>query len=178
MRSIALLKWVLAGAAGLAVVALMPVASFSMGDPPAPTPEECKKYTEGSEDWKRCMSQKKLKEDDEDTYALGYWMAKTGEYAAALDVLRTARNQSDPRIQTMIGFALRNLGMVDEGIAYYHAALSTNPNLTTTRQYLGEAFLQKGEPDKARAQLAEIARRCGTSCEDYTALAAAIARGI
>ena len=29
---------------------------------------------------------------------------------------------------------------------------------------------------KAVEQLAEIARRCGTECEDYTALAAAIAR--
>jgi hypothetical protein len=47
--------------------------------------------------------------------------------------------------------------------------------MTSTRQYLGEAFLQMGEPGKAKLQLAEIDKRCGTSWVDYRDLAAAIA---
>ena len=176
MRTV-LPAWILACAASLALAASFPSPSSAMGDPPAPAPDKCKQYKEGSADWKRCQSQtKKLHEDDESVYARGYRLAKAGEYTLALDVLRSAERQSDPRIQTMIGFSLRNLGMVDEAMAYYRAALSANPELTSTRQYLGEAFLQKGEPAKAAEQLAEIARRCGTECEDYTALAAAIAR--
>ena len=76
----------------------------------------------------------------------------------------------------MIGFTLRKLGRVDEAFDYYFKALATRPDATTTRQYLGEAYLQVGQPGKAREQLAEIAKRCGTTCEDYTALAEEIAR--
>ena len=109
-------------------------------------------------------------------YSLGYWQAKRGEYATALETLRTATDQTDPRVQTMIGFALRKLGRVDDAMGYYFKALATRPEATTTRQYLGEAFLQRGEPAKAKEQLAEIAKRCGTTCEDYTTLAEEIAK--
>ena len=109
-------------------------------------------------------------------YSLGYWQAKRGEYATALETLRTATDQADPRVQTMIGFALRKLGQVDDAMGYYFKALATRPEATTTRQYLGEAFLQRGEPAKAKEQLAEIAKRCGTTCEDYTTLAEEIAK--
>ena len=88
------------------------------------------------------MGQKSLK-DDEEVYAVGYWLAKTGDFGAALEVLRSASLQADPRIQTMIGFSLRKLGMVDEAMAYYAAALSADASLTNTRQYLGEAYLQR-----------------------------------
>ncbi len=115
----------------------------------------------------------KLK-DDVERYSAGYWMAKGGDYAGALEVLRSAANQADPRIQTMIGFSLRKLGLVDEAMAYYTAALRTAPDATNTRQYLGEAFLQKGDRSAALEQLSQIARRCGTACEDYRLLAAAI----
>jgi tetratricopeptide (TPR) repeat protein len=169
---------VLPAAAGLALALSVPQPGLAMDDPPAPAPDKCKQHKEGSADWKRCKAQTKHMEDDEAAYARGYALAKAGAYAAALDALRSAGNQADPRVQTMIGFSLRNLGMVDEAIAYYAAALGTNPNLTTTRQYLGEAFLQKGDRAGAEQQLGEIARRCGTGCADYTALAAAIARGV
>ena len=56
-----------------------------------------------------------------------------------------------------------------------NVALAANPDLTSTRQYLGEAYLQMDEPAKAKLQLAEIARRCGTSCVDYRDLSTAIA---
>jgi hypothetical protein len=60
----------------------------------------CGKYPEGSKQWKKCMGQ--VRQDQEDTYALCYWMAKTGEYDEALKML-AAGDQSDPRVLTMIG---------------------------------------------------------------------------
>jgi hypothetical protein len=51
------------------------------------------------------------RQDLEDIYALGYWMAKTGEYDEALKVL-AGGDQSDPRVLAMIGFATRHLGRV------------------------------------------------------------------
>ena len=40
----------------------------------------------------------------------------------------------------------------------------------TTREYLGEAYLQKKDLPSAKGQLAEIQKRCGTTCESYTEL--------
>ena len=76
----------------------------------------------------------------------------------------------------MIGFTLRKLGRVDEAMGYYQRVLAAHPERTTTRQYLGEAFLQIGDVGRAREQLAEIGKRCGTACEDYQLLADEIAR--
>ena len=130
---------------------------------------KCAKFKKGSKDWKECMGQHAM--DREDAYALGYWLAKTGEFDEALAVLTSAGDENDPRVLTMIGYATRHLGRVDEAMGYYAKALALAPNMTNTRQYLGEAFLQKGEPVRAREQLAEIATRCGEACEDYRSLA-------
>ncbi len=161
----------LAAAAGLAFVAFMPDASYAVGPEPAPAPAPKQK---------KPKSKKKKKSEvinkDAAIYAAGYWAAKKGEYAQALDILRTAEHQADPKVQTMIGFSLRRLGHVDEAMAYYAAALAQSPDMTTTRQYLGEAYLQKGDKAAALGQLDEIAKRCGTTCQDYRLLAEAIAK--
>jgi predicted Zn-dependent protease len=164
-------RWLVAAGAVLAVTAFAPQSIWAAGDPPPqeppkerkPKPAKPKKEKEGA-----------LNQDQ--IYSLGYWQAKNGQYDAALTTLRTAANQDDPRVQTMIGFTLRKQGQVDEAFGYYLKALATRPDATTTRQYLGEAYLQIGDPTRAREQLAEIAKRCGTACEDYAALAEEIAK--
>ena len=165
--------WLLAAAAAFAIVAFTPEGTWAVGDPP---PEPPKDRPKPKPKPKPKQKDKNTSLDQDQIYSLGYWQAKNGEHRAALATLRTARNQDDPRVQTMIGFTLRKLGRVDEAFDYYFKALATRPDATTTRQYLGEAYLQIGEPGKAREQLAEIANRCGTTCEDYTALAEEIAR--
>ena len=165
-------KWLVAAAAVLAVAAFTPEGSWAVNDPPPEPPrEKPKPKPKPKKDEKKGSS---LNQDQ--VYSLGYWQAKNGEYGAALATLQTAADQNDPRVQTAIGFSLRKLGRVDEAFGYYFKALATRPDGTTTRQYLGEAYLQIGDPVRAREQLAEIARRCGTTCEDYTALAEEIAR--
>jgi predicted Zn-dependent protease len=164
-------KWLVAAAAVLAVAAFMPQGSWGAGDPPPEPPKEKPKPKPKPKPKKKDSS---LNQDQ--IYSLGYWQAKTGEYSTALATLQSAPDQSDPRVQTMIGFTLRKVGRVDEAFGYYLKALATRPDATTTRQYLGEAYLQIGDTVRAREQLAEIAKRCGTACEDYTALAEEIAR--
>lgn len=162
------------GLSSAAALMLTATAAFAIGPDPEP-PKRCGQYKQGTAAWKKCMGQTKLR-DDTEAYAVGYWLAKAGDHAKALDVLRSAADQADPRIQTMIGFSLRMLGHIDEAMAYYHAALAANPDLTTTRQYLGEAHLQKADRAGAQLQLAEIERRCGIACEDYRLLAERIAQ--
>ena len=163
MSKVGTSKWVVMAGAALALLAFTPQSSFAVGDDPKPEkPEPKPKAKPGQTDGALTQDQ---------IYSVGYWQAKNGEYARALATLRTARDQADPRVQTMIGFSLRKLGRVDEGMTYYQRVLAAHPERTTTRQYLGEAFLQIGDPARAREQLAEIAKRCGMACEDYQLLA-------
>ena len=52
----------------------------------------------------------------------------------------------------------------------YAAALAQDPNFVVARAYLGEAYLTRNEPARAKAELAEIAHRCGTTCPAYVDL--------
>ena len=169
MSKIGTSKWFVIVGAALALFAFTPETSFAVGDEPKsePKPKPKPKPKPGQKDSSLTQDQ---------IYTIGYWQAKNGEYAAALATLETARNQADPRVQTMIGFSLRKLGRVDEGMTYYQRVLAAHPERTTTRQYLGEAFLQIGDPARAREQLAEIAKRCGMACEDHQLLADEIAK--
>ena len=159
----------------LAALLVLPITSKTARASDSPSPDggsgapNCSKFKKGGKDWKRCMGQHS--QDREDGYALGYWLAKTGEFDEALKVLRSVDDENDPRVMTMIGYTLRHLGRVDEGMSYYQKALALAPNMTNTRQYLGEAFLQINSPAQAKAQLAEIKARCGDVCEDYQTLA-------
>ena len=51
--------------------------------------------------------------------------------------------------------------------------LLVNPN-TVARAYLGEAYLEQGKLDKAKGQLSEIEKRCGTTCVEFTELSGQI----
>jgi predicted Zn-dependent protease len=178
-------KWLVAASATLAAAAFAPQGIWAAGDwtPsfPEPSKEKPRPKSKAKDEQKEGKDGKKDLQkgsslDQDQVYSLGYWQAKNGHYETALATLRSAQNQDDPRIQTMVGFTLRKLGRVDEAFGYYFKAIATRPEATTTRQYLGEAYLQIGDPGRAREQLAEIAKRCGTTCEDYAALAEEIAK--
>jgi hypothetical protein len=56
--------------------------------------------------------------------------------------------------------------------------VALDPSYTLVREYLGEAYLIKGDVDSAKQQLTEIEKRCGTTCEPYEELADAIQAAI
>jgi predicted Zn-dependent protease len=181
-------SWLVAAGVILAAAAFTPQGLWAAGDwtpsfggdasKEKPKPKAKPKEQDGQKDGKKDVKkdgQKGSSLDQDQLYSLGYWQAKNGHYETALTTLRSARDQDDPRIQTMVGFTLRKLGRVDEAFGYYFKAIATRPEATTTRQYLGEAYLQIGDPARAREQLVEIERRCGTACEDYVTLAEEIA---
>jgi predicted Zn-dependent protease len=175
MSKLGISKWLAALAVGLTIIAFTPQMTFAVGDTPSEPKPKPKPKPKSKPKPKPKEPKQGLLNDDQ-IYSLGYWRAKDGAYAEALATLRSAKDQADPRIQTMIGFTLRKLGRVDEAMTYYTRVLVAYPDRTTTRQYLGEAYLQIGEPGKAREQLAEIAKRCGVACEDYQLLADEIAK--
>ena len=113
--------------------------------------------------------------DDKQLYAQGRALALAGRYAEALDALTAVRNQNDSMVLTMIGYAKRKSGSFDEGMAYYQRALAIDPKNVNTREYLGEAYAEKGRMDLAKAELTKVEALCGTECEQYQDLAKAIA---
>ena len=170
-------KWLSVAATALTVLAFTSASTLAVGDdPPKPTSSEPKSKTKSKPKSKSKSKNKDSRLNQDEIYSLGYWQAKRGEYQAALDTLRSAPEAADPRVETMIGFSLRKLGRLEEAMVYYQRVLANYPERTTTRQYLGEAYLQMGAPEQAKEQLAEIAKRCGVACEDYQLLSQEIAK--
>lgn len=139
-----------------------------------PASASCDGHAKGSVAWTACVGAASAKMADEELFYAGYWLAKNGQYQQALGYLSLAQSK-DERVLTYIGYATRKLGHVDEALPYYRKAIAANPDYVVARAYMGEAFLSKGEPAKARAELGEIERRCGATCPSYVDLKGHIA---
>ncbi len=122
----------------------------------------------------RCVKQSSGSLDDESRYAYGSWLARSGRYGEAIEVLSLVENKDDPRVLNYLGYANRQLGRFEVGLGYYRQALVADPGYSKAREYLGEAYLVLNRPGLAREQLGEIGARCGTTCEEYGLLADAI----
>lgn len=115
-----------------------------------------------------------------DAARLGYAHAKTlikeKRFEEAIPILRNAllRWPNDADIHNDIGFALRKSGRIDEGYVHYMRALSLNPAHKQAHEYLGELYLERGQPDLAKALLAELTKLCPNGCEERTDLEEAI----
>jgi tetratricopeptide (TPR) repeat protein len=162
----------LAAAALVTSLAVSAAPAHAKGEPKA---TDCSKFKKGGAEWKKCTGGLRDDMTDQEIYYSGYWLARTGQYAEALQFLNQAKVQ-DARILTYIGFATRKLGDHDTAMGYYGRALAMNPNYTVARAYLGEAYLEKGDVSQAKAQLSEIATRCGTTCAEYCELQAEIVK--
>jgi tetratricopeptide (TPR) repeat protein len=163
------------------------VPAFAAGDAPATdTPDTTKvltdlqkaekkcKDTKGKV-WdiknKKCVDQAAMLLDDESIYETGRYLAVNGRYDEAITVLDGVANPNDKRVLTYLGYSYRKSGQIDVGMKYYADALAVDPNYVLVREYLGEAYLQKGDLAAARNQLAEIETRCGETCGVYVDLA-------
>jgi tetratricopeptide (TPR) repeat protein len=122
-----------------------------------------------------CLDGNSASLTDDDLYLAGRDLGQEGHYAEALKLFFRIKNREQARVLGSIGYSTRKLGDLDKGIDYYHQALSIDPGYTKVREYLGEAYLQKGDVAKAKEQLMEIADRCGGPCDDYELLVKAIA---
>ncbi len=94
----------------------------------------------------------------------------------ALPFLRAAltRHAGNADLQNLAGFAYRKAGKLEESYRHYAEALRIDPDHRAAREYLGELFLMRNEPDKAREQLAVLARLCPDGCEERAELESAI----
>ena len=102
-------------------------------------------------------------------------LAKAGRYTEALAVLNMMKDPNTPVALNYRGYATRRMGRVDEGIGYYLKSVALDPKYVQVREYLGEAYVIKGDIPRAEAQLHAIKTICGTTCEEYQNLLVYIA---
>jgi tetratricopeptide (TPR) repeat protein len=74
-------------------------------------------------------------------------------------------------ILNYMGFASRKLGRLDAALGYYRQALRLDPNHLGATEYLGELYIQMGELDRARTQLARLDQLCAYGCAQREELA-------
>ena len=115
--------------------------------------------------------------DDRSLLAYASMLSHNGRYDEALATLDLLQDPNTAEALNYRGYATRKLGRTDEGIGYYLRSVALDPDYTLVREYLGEAYVIKGDLTLAKDQLSEIEKRCGTTCESYQDLAEAIQNG-
>jgi tetratricopeptide (TPR) repeat protein len=123
----------------------------------------------------KCVKQQGSVLPDKVLTDYAYALAKAQRYDEALTTLDLLRNPNTAEALNYRGYATRKLGRVDEGIRYYRKSVALDPRYAQVREYLGEAYVVKGDMVSAKAQLRAIKGICGTDCEQYKHLADAIA---
>jgi Flp pilus assembly protein TadD len=86
-----------------------------------------------------------------------------------------AANPRDADAQNGLGYAYRKLGNLDMAFKHYNEALRLEPRHRGAHEYIGEAYLMKGDLPKAKEHLAALDRICFFGCEEYSDLKKAIA---
>jgi cytochrome c-type biogenesis protein CcmH/NrfG len=100
---------------------------------------------------------------------------KAKDYAAALTELRDlAEDVQQADVYNLLGFALRKTGDVKTSLTYYTKALELQPDHKAAREYLGELYVETGNMEKAKEQLAALAKLCPAGCEEREDLQKAI----
>jgi len=97
-----------------------------------------------------------------------------GDYAAGIAGLRALGYDDHPDVATLIGYASRKLGRYDDAKYWYDKALAADPKHATTLSYYGMWHAEQGNLLKAKDELEKVRMVCGTDCEPYKQLKAAI----
>lgn len=111
--------------------------------------------------------------------AQGEVRLKSGNLEGANDALETAL-AIDPRNRAafiMLGRVAQAQDLPGKAIRMYGKALQLEPNDVVALSGQGQAMVQKGAVERARANLTRVEALCKTACPAATALSAAIAKG-
>jgi tetratricopeptide (TPR) repeat protein len=146
-----------------------------------PTPPSGTSQTEGTT--KRTQKHKKAKQSflDEPAFISGYRSAyatiyEQHDYARAIAQLRALGHDDYANVANLIGYSWRKLGDYRLSQVWYERALKSDPNHVLTWQYYGLWQIEQGNREQAQYHLTRIAQICGTDCEHYRTLEAALAQ--
>ena len=96
------------------------------------------------------------------------------DYASAIDQLKALGHDDYANVANLIGYSYRKLGDYKFSQVWYERALKSDPNHVLTWNYYGFWQIEQGNRDQALYHLSRIKAICGTDCEEYRTLAAAL----
>ena len=100
---------------------------------------------------------------------------KAKDYSAALSELRAlAEDVQHADVYNLLGYTLRKTGDFKTSLTYYTKAIEMQPEHKAAREYLGELYVETGNIEKAKEQLAALAKLCPGGCEEREDLQKAI----
>jgi tetratricopeptide (TPR) repeat protein len=116
---------------------------------------------------------------DDPAFAAGYRDAyatiyERHDYSSAIEQLRALGHDDFANVANLIGYSYRKLGEYRNSQLWYERALKSDPNHVLTWNYYGLWQIEQGNRDQAQYHLSRIAAICGTDCEEYRTLAAAL----
>lgn len=111
-------------------------------------------------------------------YAAGRKAIEAKNWNAAVKSLFSAalRSPDNADIQNYLGYAYRKTGKLDLAFKHYKRALTLNPRHRGAHEYIGEAYLIKGDVRSAQKHLAALREICLLPCEELTDLEREIAK--
>src|SRR3984893_18080920 len=80
-------------------------------------------------------------------------------------------------VYNLMGFSLRKTGDYKQAYTFYRKALDFDPEHKGALEYLGELYVETGEIEKARQNVALLQRLGPSGCEELSDLEQAIAGG-
>jgi tetratricopeptide (TPR) repeat protein len=163
----------LAGMLGLCLTAVVPALADS--DSRDSSDQTCGKGQVWDSKTQHCVKAENGVLPDKTLTDYAEALLKAHRYQEALAVLDLLKDPNTAVALNYRGYATRKLGRIDQGIAYYLRSVALDPHYPQVREYLGEAYLLKGDMAGAEAQLRAIKGICGTVCSSYEHLAVAIA---
>jgi tetratricopeptide (TPR) repeat protein len=160
----------------MAAPAAIPAFAAGGGDSPAASPS-----SSGGQAPAKTTKKKKSKQSgvEDPAFLQGYRTAYATiydrhDYAGAIEQLKALGHDDNAGVANLIGYSYRKLGDYRLSQAWYERALKTDPNHVLTWQYYGLWQIEQGNRDQAQYHLAKIASICGTGCDEYRSLAAAL----
>ena len=101
---------------------------------------------------------------------------KAKDFAGALaDLTKISDNVQHADVYNLIGFASRKSGDYKSAATFYAKALDFDANHKGALEYQGEMFVELGQPDKAKVNLAKLVALCPQGCEEREDLEKALA---
>lgn len=73
-----------------------------------------------------------------------------------------------------IGYSYRHLKNYPLALKNYQRALKINPDHKGANEYIGEAYIETGRPEKAQVHLTRLKSICGPACVEYRELKEAL----
>ena len=95
---------------------------------------------------------------------------------ATADLTKLTETVQHADVYSLLGFSLRKSKDYKSAYTFYQKALEFDPKHLGAHEYLGELYVETGQPAKAKDMLAKLVVLCPTGCEEREDLEAAISQ--